>query len=356
MHKSWTFRAALASACLAFAAISVPASAAVPIGGLTVAVSGDGTKLVAGGNTRTILVLDPDSLDVKARHWIGASIVDMAFNKDGSVLAVMDTSATVYLYDTKTWKAKFTLQKRDKMTVYTGSDILAGYESNYRGGLVHLNSMKDGSNIGQIKLQPKERVAAMGFSADGKKLAVLLQGEKSPDEPEVRSNDIPKDLRGIAREDFRMHNDGRVSTYRVFEVPSGKQLSESKTFFTLNSGQIAVDDKGMTILGYSRHGLRINVEGKGNLFTTQNSFNYGLGLSPDGSLWLSGGLANYSLTANPALTNKGKGRLDRLPSWPEYFKGFSATADNKTIYGATTAYRVVKIGGDGKLIKAAPVR
>lgn len=350
-------RSLLLGAFFSAAVVTHNSYAATPLNGLTVAVSQSGDKLVAGGSTRTILVLDPNSLEVKSRHWIGVSIVRMAFNKDASILAVQGTSRIVYLYDTNTWKTKYQLQRHDLMTTNVAKDILAAVNHSYRDGVIFLKSMKDGSSIGQIPLEEKQRVSALGFNREGTRLGVLYRGKKSQNEKKLAYRDIPRDLRGLAREDFKQRNDGRESIYRVYSVPDGKLITEKDTFFTLNNGLLSVDRSGLTVLGYSTDGARINQDGNANLFRTKNSFNYGVALSPNQDLWLSGGLRNYSITANPSLTAKGNGRLDRLPSWPEYFKGFASTADNKWIYAGTSAYRVVKIdGGTGKLVKVVPVK
>ncbi len=357
MTKNLFSKAGIAAAALSGAAfLAGPAQAATPLGGLTVAVSPAGDKLVVGGDPRTIMVLDPNSLKVLSRNWIGTTIVSMAFNKDGSILAVMDTDATVHLYDPNTWKAKYTLRKHDKMTIHTDKGILAGVNSRYRGGSIEFNSLKDGSNLGKADLGPKERVDAIGFSKDGSKLAVVFDAVKTPDEKKVGYRDIPKDLRGAARDEFRQRNDGRMSSFRVYEVPSGKKLWEGHTYFDLGSrGKITFDGDALVALSYSSYGAKIPKDGNAKMFRTKNSFNYGLDLSPDGSLWLSGGLRRFSLTSTKDLGNKGQGQLRRLPGWPEYFKGFSATANNKTIYATTSAYRIVKLDGTGKIIKVAPV-
>lgn len=349
-------RSLLLGVFLSAAAVTQSSLAATPLNGLTVAVSQSGDKLVAGGSTRTILVLDPNSLEVKARHWVGVSIVRMAFNKDASILAVQGTSRIVHLYDTKTWKAKYQLRRHDLMTTNVAKDILAAVNHSYRDGVIFLKSMKDGSSVGQITLEEKARVAALGFNRSGTRLGVLYQGKKSQDEKKVAYRDIPRDLRGLARDDFRQRNDGRVSVYRVYSVPDGKVITEKDTFFTLSSGSLSVDRGGLTILGSSSNGARINQDGNANLFRTKNSSNYGVALSPNQDLWLSGGLRRYSITANPSLKSLGSGRIDRLPSWPEYFKGFAATADNKWIYAGTSAYRVVKIDATGKLVKVVPIK
>lgn len=357
MPKIHRAKLGLTAAVAGFMVLGTMAQAATPVSGLTVAVTPSGDRLVAGGNTRTIIELDPKTLEVKGRHWVGASIVRMGFNKDGSVLAVQDTSSTVYLFDTKTWKAKYTLSKHDQMTLLPSQNILAGVNGSYRGGTIDLNSMKDGSNLGQIKLEPKDRVDAIGFSKDGKRLGVVLNEVKTPDEKEVKYRDIPKDLRGAARDEFRQRNDGKMSTFRVYEVPSGKKIAEGRTYFSLGSnGRLTFDGDQIVALSYSSYGVRIPKDGNAKMFKTKNSYNYGLALSPDHSLWLSGGLRNFSVTSTKDLSSKGAGDLRRLPSWPEYFSGFTASADNKMIFGGTTAYRVMKISPDGKLVKVAPVR
>jgi hypothetical protein len=79
------------------------AQAAVPLGGLTVAVSPAGDKLVAGGDTRTLLILDPQTLAVKDRVWIETTIVGLTFDKAGTTLAVEDGSGTGLLEVAASW-------------------------------------------------------------------------------------------------------------------------------------------------------------------------------------------------------------------------------------------------------------
>ncbi|MCP5102345.1 MAG: hypothetical protein GY950_03150, partial [bacterium] len=69
-----------------------------------VAVSPDGKTIVVGGDTRTLYVLDPSSLEVKKRIWLKTNIYEMAFNKDGSVLVVEDTSETLYFVKATNWQ------------------------------------------------------------------------------------------------------------------------------------------------------------------------------------------------------------------------------------------------------------
>ena len=54
--------------------------------GLSVAVTADGSRLVAGGDVRALYELDPETLAVKRRVHLGRRVQEMAFSKDGSTL------------------------------------------------------------------------------------------------------------------------------------------------------------------------------------------------------------------------------------------------------------------------------
>lgn len=95
----------------------------------------------------------------------------------------------------------------------------------------------------------------------------------------------------------------------------------------------------------------------------EGSYLYGRGASHDGRYLMSGSLRDFAVIdtqpvdasgSGPDLIAGAKGALDKLPGWPEYFSGFDATADGKAFYGATSAYRVLKFGADGKVLAIAP--
>ena len=91
--------------------------AAVPLGGLAVAVSPNGRTIVAGGDNRVLYVLDADKLEVKNRIWLGVCLVDLHFNNDGSVLLAEDTDGTVLALNTVNWEIKKSVQKASQMSV-----------------------------------------------------------------------------------------------------------------------------------------------------------------------------------------------------------------------------------------------
>jgi WD40 repeat protein len=346
----------VAGACLSPGLAAGPALAATPLGGLTVAVSPDGRKLVAGGDTRTILVMDPKTLAVKSRVFLGPTIVDLAFDRTGGILAVGDTDGTVHLVDATKWTTKASVRNRHKLTVSTTANLFAGIDSDYQATAVFVHALADGAEKAKLVLPQKARVAALGFSPDGKRLAVLVGPIDSKDEKKATSAEIPKDLRGLDRREFEQKNDGKVGSLLVFEAASGKLLSEKPTHFSMNgvNGLALFAGDAVVVNDYGNVGARIEANGDTKLFELANSYNYGLGRSIDGKLILSGGLRAYSITDAASLQGV-KGEIDKLPGWPEYFKGFDATADGQQIYGATTGYRVFLFDRSGKVVASAPV-
>ena len=331
----------------------VPGLTAVPLGGLTVAVSPSGDRLVAGGDTRTLLVLDPATLAVKERVWIETSIVALEFDKSGSTLAVTDTSGEVLLFDTSNWKQRAAISARGAVAYAAETGLVAGSDKSNKS--VSIFSMNDGKEIRKLELPAGANVANLGFSADGKRLAVILKATDGGEE-KVANNAIPKDLKGLARDEFVLKNDGKRSELLVFDTASGKLLSKVASYYSLdNDAVVYFDGDAVLSVNYRNINARFAPDGNAALFATANGFNYGTGVSPDQKLLLSGGLRSFSVT-KPDGSNQAKGQLSKLPGWPEYFKGFSVTADGKTIYGATTAYRIAKIGPDGKVIAVAPVK
>ncbi len=331
----------------------VPGFAAVPLGGLTVAVSPAGDKLVAGGDSRTLLVLDPATLAVKERIWIETSIVELAFDQAGATLAVTDTSGDVLLFDTASWKPRASIPARGTVAYSPAAGLVAGADKQNRS--VSIFSMSDGKETKKLDLPAGVTVANLGFSADGKRLAVLFRA-KDGAEPKVAGNAVPKELKGMEREEFILKNDGKVSEFAVYDLGSGKLVSQKTTYFSVEgSAAVFFDGDTVVAVNYRNINARFAPDGNVTLFRSENGFNYGIGVSPDNTRVLTGGLRAFSFTKADGAP-AAKGELSKLPGWPEYFKGFSATADGKTIYAATTGYRIVKMGADGKVIGVEPVK
>ncbi|OPZ68753.1 MAG: hypothetical protein BWY82_02454 [Verrucomicrobia bacterium ADurb.Bin474] len=90
------------------------------------------------------------------------------------------------------------------------------------------------------------------------------------------------------------------------------------------------------------------------MFACENSFNYGIGFSSDHKLIMTGGLADMSLTSTQDWSSKKFGVSKKLPSWPEYFKGFAAGSEG-VCFGASDGYRLFVIQRDGSVALEKPV-
>lgn len=321
---------------------------ATPLGGLTVAVSEDGSQLVAGGDTRTLLVLDPNTLEVQSRHWVGTSITQLMFNKDGSVLAIGDSADSVFLFSTADWTQIAEISKVAGFSAAPEAGLIAGHNNSYRDAKVSVYRFADGSEKASVALPEDFKVAMLALKGDGSKIAVLSQSAKDPDEPKVERADIPKDLKGIARKEFEQRNDGDTSSYLVIDVAGASIESQAKTFYEERTGSMVYHGDDVLIAAYGNVNVRINAAGEFKLFALENSYNYGRGFTRDGGMILSGGLASYSITAADTLKAV-TGKIDKLPGWPEYWKGFCGTSDGKLLYGGSSAYRVVRFNPDGTI-------
>ncbi len=329
-----------------FSLVALSARATTPLGGLTVAVSEDGKQLVAGGDTRTLLVLDPNTLEVKSRHWLGTSITELIFNQDGSVLAVADSSDSVFLYSTADWSQIAEVAKVANFSAAPEAGLFAGSAGSYREPKVEVYSFADGSVKASIPIPEGLKVAMLALKGDGSKVAVLTQGNTDPDEKKVERADIPKELKGFELKEFEQRNDGKTSDYLIFDVAGQAIDSQTKTFFEERTGSMVYLGDKVLIVTYGNENVSISPEGEFTLFELKNSYNYGRGFTRGNGMILTGGLANYSFTSVDTMQAV-TGKIDKLPGWPEYWKGFSGTSDGKAIYGGSSAFRVAKFNPDG---------
>lgn len=356
-HLSWPkFACRAIAAFVSVTATAMPGIAALPLGGLAVAVTQKGDKLVAAGDTRTLLVLDPKSLAVKERIWLGAPVVNMAFDNAGGRLLVADTDDTVHLHEASGWKKIVSVPSRHNLSVSIAANVFAGADRSYSPSAIIIHSMTDGKEVRRIAMPKDTRIAATGFDPQGKRLAVLVGPIPSKDEPKLNYNQIPKDLKGPARVEFQQKNDGQISILRIYDATSGKLLSEGNTFYTMSSSTplLVFDGDNVVMNNYSNTGAYVTPQGEVKLFRT-NSGNYALSATADQKLMISGGLRDFAITSSNSLAGV-KGEIDKLPGWPEYFKFFTAPAGNQVFYGATSAYRIFRLNAEGKVEAAEPVR
>ena len=344
----------------AFAALSlasaIPLHAETPLGGLTVAVSGDGKRLVAAGDTRTLLVLDPDKLTVTQRIFIGTTVTRLGFDKTGNTLVVGDTDGAVLLFDAQTWKQRAALARRFAPAIARETGLLAAADSEHSPTAIAIADLASGADRTKIPLAKDDKISALGFDAPGRRIAVLFGPKDDKDEPKLQYSQIPKELRGLERDEFQQKNDGQSSLLRIYDATSGAMLSERKLYYTLQAtgSHLLFDGDSVIVNNYNNLGARIGADGSVALYKNSNGFNYGSGMLAAQTTVYGGGLRSFAIV-DPKTLKDVKGEIDKLPGWPEYFKGFSATDNGAAIYGATTGYRVIRMTPDGKVSAAAPV-
>jgi hypothetical protein len=329
------------------------AFAANPLGGLAVALSPSDSVMAAAGDNRVLYVLDPAKMEVTNRVWLGSCIVDLQFNKDGSMLVAEDTDGNLNLIDAKTWKLAKKEPKAGQMSAARSADLVAGLNPDYNGYIIRFLSTSDLSAKGQVAFAKGEKVAGFGLDPEGTRLAVLLEAVNDDSEP--KGGKLPAGLKGLAADEFRLKNDGKTSRLIVFKVPDGTKVSEQKLFYSPSSNGLKVIFQGDNVLlvNYSDLNAKVSPKDEITLFKLDNNYNYGIGFSADHKVLMTGGLADGTYTKVPDLT-KVRFQPDRLPSWPEYFKSFAVAADG-TAYGSTSGYRIIKIKPGGHFEKSYPV-
>lgn len=329
------------------------AHGATPIGGLAVAVSTSAEYLVSAGDNRVLYVVDPASMEVSSRIWLGTGIINLQFNRDGSTLVAEDTDGTLHLLKAGTWNVIKKEAKAQQMATAAGVNLLAALTPDHNGHFIRLLSMDDLAEKGRVTFARGEKVQALGLDAEGSRLVVLMESVNDPAEP--KGEKPAADLKDLALEEFRLRHDGKTAVLSVFKVSGGEKIWEEKVYYSPSSSgcRLFFDGEHVMVANYSNINARISPDGEVTLFRLDNSFNYGLGFSDDQKILVSGGLSEGTWTAVDGL-RKVKFQPDRLGGWPEYFKSFSVAADG-TVFAATSAFRIIKIKAGGSFEKSVPI-
>jgi len=319
-------------------------------GGLAaVAASPDGKTLVTGGTNRVLYVVNAQTFEVVQRVWTEARIGNLAYSADGSRVLVEDDEEQLHFFDTRTWKKIQSVPKAGWISPAPAAGLLAAAESvSSRSSTVRFLSMADGAVLGAAKTEAK--IQGFSLSADGKRLAVLT----APTSGDEKKDPLPKELEGMAREEFKRKNDGKVATLSYYKVPSGEHEASWPLWYSSSDSDVVLAPVGDTTWVFEYSNLLAKVQaGQVEVFRSENSFNYGKGISADRKVVVTGGLRTGSLCRLPAGTMI-RFELDRIAGWPEYFGAFSVAGDG-TIYGVTSAYRLTRIDQKGSVVRTVPV-
>lgn len=332
---------------------ATPSLGKTPLGGLGVAISPNGQTIAVAGDNRVLYVIDAASLEVKQRVWLKTTVYSLHFNKNGSKLLVEDTDDTVQLIDTQTWKVEKDVKKAYFGSPSAAADLFPAFDDNYNGHNIRFLSMTDLAEKGKVTFEKGQKVQACGLSADGTRLAVLMESVK--DESEPTAKETPKDLKGLAAEEFKLKNDGKIATLLIFQVPSGQKLSENKLFYSPSSSgwKVFFSGEDVFLVNYSNLNAKVAKDGQVTMFQLGNSYNYGIGISGFQKVLMSGGLADGTYTQVDGL-KMSTFKLERIPGWPEYFKDFAVGLDGSA-YGTTSGFRLAKILATGQVEKVVPI-
>jgi hypothetical protein len=324
--------------------------------GFAVAVTADGTRLIAGGKNRVLYDLDPATFEVKRRVHLGRQIMKMVFSPDGSVLVVESTKVVQFL-KADTLEPFETLKDAEDIWAVPALDAVA-IQARGRNSAIRLLGFADAKEKASVPYDGKQSVAAFGVSPDGKKLALLYSRRKDENEEKVAWKDIPAELtkkRDAALREYQQHHDGMAAVFLVFEISSGKTLLERQLWYAapnLNNMLVWHGDD-VFVIGYDNQNARIDKSGEVTYFELGNSFNYAFEPTPDGAAFWTGGLRSGTRTKADGLAATGF-EIDQVEGFPEYYKAFSVAKDG-TAFAGTTAYRVVRFSPDGKVQKIAPI-
>lgn len=330
-----------------------PATADGVSNGLSVAVTRDGSRIVAGGDVRALYEIDPATLEVKRRVHLGRRVQELAFSKDGTVLVVESTEAMQWL-DAKTLQPTRTETKIGRMSVAAEADLVA-VNSRRRPWSINVLQMKTGEVTASLPYESRRSIAGFGITPDGKRVALLYARQKNEAEKAVPYKEIPQELKGTARNEFQQKNDGYTSQLVVFDVATGKTLVDKTLWYAPKGGnnRFVWTGEVLHVIAYDNQCARITLDGTIRYFELANSYNYAFEASGDGEVLLSGGLRTGTRTVLDGLKPT-PFELEKIDGFPEYFKDFSIAGDG-TAYGGTTAWRLIKISPEGKIVGRRPV-
>ena len=321
-------------------------------GGLeAVAVSPDGKIVATGGHNRVVYIVDAEKMEVRQRWWIGARITNLAFCRDSQKLLVEDESSRVQSLDVATGKVLSRVTQVRGLVCDANSVIVHDLTEGPRNRLRFL----DPTNLeerGRVDLA--ERPVAWTIEEGGRKLAVWT-ASRPGEERQIPVTEVPKELRGLARWNFRLRNDGRQSALVEVELATGKILTTQQTWYSSDTDttQLYQAATGWLIVNRINVCARINLRGETTIFETGKEVSPALALTFGGKYLWNGGIGGG--TFGPIDSDKPTPfRLDELPGQAEFINRFATLADG-SVYAVTSAHRLAKISRVGILEKTSPI-
>ena len=317
------------------------------------AVSPDNKTLVAIGYNRTMYVCDPSNMSVKDRIYLEIVPYEAWFSKDGKSLVVLSSDSFVNIYDTANWQRKAEIKKakdvaiaaeKNEMIIMSGTNIRNS--KRYTDITVHDMTTGEKKRAGTFEISG----FAIGTNVDGSQIVMLSRARTDESEKKERP---PKELKAEARDEFTLRHDGRTTDVLWLD----SELKETHRYLSFYSdggvNQMWIKDGTANFVSYQNRCGSFTSDGETKMFRIEGSYNYGIGISRDGQSIASGGLSVGSIT-NATDKTSVTFKNSRLPGFPEYYYGFTFGPDG-TVYGGTSAWRIIRISPEGKILDETPI-
>lgn len=334
------------------------ASAGIPQDALgAIAVSPDGATIIASGNPRTFLVLDAETMTVKDRVWHGYNPLRLDWSKDGKTLAMLHTDDVVTFFDAATLQETGSTDKFAAHCYAPAAEKLViasqGSKKDDRYPItLSVYSVATGEKTASTTLSYSVAVNALACSPEGD--AVVLASAQYDTKAEEKK-DTPKDLPNEEKAEFRKRNDAKAMWIGWFDGALEKG-PEYESWFSNSAPPLFFVRDGKALWFANRTENATFTPGGEVTMTAladAGSF-YGAHASADHGFFLSGTLGKGYIVETDTLEETKFDFPDRLKGWPEYLEGFAIAPDG-TMYGGTSAYRMMKITPDGKVVEMKPV-
>lgn len=324
-----------------------------------VSLSADGSTLVTTVN-RAIYVVDTKTMEVKKRIFSPAVVEAYCLDAKGAVLAFRDDGGRFQILNLATGKYIKTVKGVAKAVCFAPSAQLAAVVEKKGGNnpsdLVVL-SIPTGKEVARIELPKGFVPALMTFDPKAKQVTMISKNRKG-DEEKVARNKRPSIKDRCKAKEYGQKHDGRVASLLTVDLVAKTVGKERETWFMVRSGNgyVMLHHGGkIYFMQYDRHAAAMSEKDEITIEEGPISYNYGSGVRFGDGAYVVGGLAAGAIVVpgKKPVPFKIESK-DRLPGWPEYFHGFGFSSTG-TVYGITSAMRLVEISAEGKILRIKPV-
>lgn len=341
----------LVAAILSLALFSTTSNADTPAGGIGgLAISPDGTTVMAAGDSRAVYVLDAATMQVKNRVYTGTTIVWMTYRIDGQVIFLRDTSGRLQAVDANSFKELWSIDKTETVDYALAANTLAVTLRENRTYVAKTIDAATFQTKGTWELGEKFYPVAQGISIDGLKTVILSRSEKRESEDKQRPT---SDMKGLTRALFQQEHDQRGAKIVQIDLASGQMTTTESWYKSDNVRGMKVSLAGSFVLSFSAEMARITPSGEVEIIDSGARNHYGATMTPTMDTIISGSLKQITikpLAADAAQVFK----LKSLPGWPEYVIRFAQSSDGR-IMAATTGYRIVVLDPASGKVDTYPI-